>query len=179
MSFSIYAVAILFLSSIGFAQVSDSSLRSDQLATTKHPLPHQRLARGALAPDFELPSVGKRGTLKRSDFEGRFLLLIFFDPTCPYCLKLVDELSKTSMQNDPEVLLISSGSNEQNEKFFREHPVPCPVVLQTSQTTAVQYGIDATPQAYLVDKHGYVASDLIHGAELLRTFAKSSTSKEK
>src|SRR4051794_35442697 len=47
---------------------------------------------GTLAPDFELPDfLGVRRKL--SDFRGRNVLLIFFNPQCGYCTKMAADLA--------------------------------------------------------------------------------------
>jgi hypothetical protein len=45
------------------------------------------LPRGIAAPDFELPDL--RGTPRKlSEFRGRDVLLIFFNPKCGFCSKM-------------------------------------------------------------------------------------------
>src|SRR6188508_2890982 len=54
------------------------------------PLP-SGLAIGADAPPFDLPTLaGQRTAL--SDFRGRRLLLIFFNPRCGFCERMVGDL---------------------------------------------------------------------------------------
>src|SRR5262245_33926703 len=59
------------------------------------PAPRQEpagLPVGAVAPDFELPDLaGARRKL--SEFRGRDVLLIFFNPKCGFCTKMTTDLA--------------------------------------------------------------------------------------
>src|SRR4051794_28277022 len=52
---------------------------------------------GTLAPDFELP-VFSGVRHKLSDFRGRTVLLIFFNPQCGYCTKMAADLAALPME---------------------------------------------------------------------------------
>src|SRR5436309_2767803 len=47
---------------------------------------------GSLAPDFELPDL-KGARRKLSEFRGRDVLLIFFNPKCGFCTTMADDLA--------------------------------------------------------------------------------------
>jgi hypothetical protein len=50
------------------------------------------LSMGALAPDFELPDLA--GVRRRlSEFRGKNLLLIFFNPGCGFCSQMAADLA--------------------------------------------------------------------------------------
>src|SRR5213593_3017727 len=56
------------------------------------PGPSPGLPVGALAPDFQLASLA--GGYKRlSDWRGRRVLLIFFNPRCGFCSQMVPDLA--------------------------------------------------------------------------------------
>ena len=52
----------------------------------------QGLPVGTAAPEFELPDLAGQPQ-KLSQFRGRRLLLIFFNPKCGYCVKMAPDLA--------------------------------------------------------------------------------------
>src|ERR1051326_4789924 len=129
---------------------------------------------GSVAPEFELPDLeGKPHKL--TDYRGQSLLLIFFNPECGFCREMTaswrerGEISKqkTEMEQHPAVLLISTGEEQANLKFFDEHPMSSPVLLQKDKEVGSTYKANGTPTGYLIDPEGKIASELAIGAEAL------------
>src|SRR5262249_36542976 len=59
------------------------------------PAPPDRLPLGSPAPAFELPDLsGERRSL--AQFLGQRLLLIFFSPSCGFCVKMLPDLARLS-----------------------------------------------------------------------------------
>jgi peroxiredoxin len=77
-------------------------------------------------------------------------------PHCQHSQKLLPDLAALLAENaevDPVPVIISTGSGEENQRFFGEH-VTCPVLLQEDTEVAALYMAMATPMAYLVDEQG-------------------------
>jgi len=163
---AIATTLLLSLTCSSQAPGAPASVEGSNSSTTAPSAVH--LVKGSLAPEFELPLLDRSGVRKRSDFAGRPLLLIFFDPRCPFCVQLVQSLSARTSTDERLPVLISAGTEELNQKFFHDHPVTCPVLLQQSEMVFRKYGATATPQGYLIDKNGYIESELIHGPRLLQ-----------
>jgi peroxiredoxin len=51
-------------------------------------------------------------------------------------------------------VIISTGSVEENQRFFGEQRISCPILLQEDTEVAALYLATATPMAYLVDQNG-------------------------
>src|SRR5437899_8099201 len=128
----------------------------------------QGLPVGTAAPEFELPDLAGQPQ-KLSQFRGRRLLLIFFNPKCGYCVKMAPDLatlgwpgqsaamprleaagaSKTQPQppheagetpeQPPVVVVISTGTPEDNRRLIEEHNLHCPILLQKEMEVATQY----------------------------------------
>ena len=111
---------------------------------------------GSVLNDFALPLLGG-GTMTLSQWRGRKVALIFLSPHCPHCEKLLPDLAGLLAEGpeaDPAPVIVSTGSVEENQRFFGEHRITCPILLQEDTEVAALYLALATPMAYLVDEHG-------------------------
>ena len=111
---------------------------------------------GSVLNDFALPLLGG-GTMTLSQWRGRKVALIFLSPRCKHCEKLLPDLAAVFSEGaeaDPAPVIISTGSVEENQRFFGEHRIACPILLQEDSEVAALYLAMATPMAYLVDEHG-------------------------
>lgn len=135
---------------------------------------------GTPAPDFELRDIaGERRRL--SEWRGRQLLLIFFDPDCVFCAEMNPSLSSLSADgsdDSPVALLITVGSLEKNRQLAAAHGVKCPVLLQEQLEVMLEYGVPGTPAGYLIDENGLIASEQILGAQALLQHAGISIKDE-
>ena len=121
------------------------------------------------APDFELPDLaGERHKL--SEFRGKDLLLIFFNPKCGFCTKMADDLAALPLdgENGRAVpLVVTTGDREDNLQLVGRHGIRGPVLLQKEMQVASQFHAQGTPMGYRIDKEGLIASELTIGAEAL------------
>src|SRR6266516_2181025 len=107
---------------------------------------------GSDAPAFELPDLaGERKTL--AQYRGQPLLLVFFNPACGFCRDLSPKLATLTRPADtlshpmgegrgdgvPLPLIITTGGAEANRRFFAEHNINCPVLLQKDGEVAKAY----------------------------------------
>lgn len=138
-----------------------------------------RLSRGRVAPDFELPDL--TGTRRKlSEFRGKDLLLIFFNPKCGYCAKMVEDLSRLPMDGTPGrpmPLVVSTGDALENRQLVERYGIRCPVLLQDQMEVASEFRAQGTPMGYRIDSQGRVASELAVGAEPLLRLASSDASE--
>jgi peroxiredoxin len=146
-----------------------------QLAPRAKPKPHEAggLAVGTVAPLFELPDLaGVRHKL--SDFRGKEVLLLFFNPQCGFCTKMVADLAAlpTGGDNGHAVpLVVTTGDTDENRKFVEQYGIRCTVLLQPAMQVASQYRAQGTPMGYRIDAAGRIASELTVGAESLLKLA--------
>lgn len=118
----------------------------------------QGLEIGAHAPDFALPRIGG-GQLALSDFQGKSVLLAFVRPGCQPCESLLSQLNTfvtRSGESSLQVLVISAGEIEDNERLVVEHSLLAPMVVQQGKEVADKYKAPFTPYVYVVDAHGVV-----------------------
>lgn len=130
---------------------------------------------GSVLHDFELPQLSG-GEIRLSQWRGKSLLLIFFDPTCSHCQKMVPQLATipaSPAAAAPQTLIISTGDAAVNRRLLGG--VRVPVLLQERGELAMLYRIPGTPCGYLVDETGISASDLLTGAARLMEAALAKT----
>jgi peroxiredoxin len=150
-----------------------------QLSTARgKPTPRSQaegLALGSAAPEFELPSL-ESVPHKLSQFRGRDVLLVFFNPGCGFCTKMAADLAAlpVDVRGDHAMpLVVTTGGAEENRKLVERYGIRCPVLLQNEMEVASQYRARGTPMGYRIDCEGRIASELAVGAEPLLQLAAS------
>jgi peroxiredoxin len=130
---------------------------------------------GSAAPDFELPDLaGVRHKL--SEFLGKDLLLIFFNPNCGFCTKMAADLAALPAEGgggEVVPIVITTGDAEENRKLVEQYGIRCLVLLQEEMKVASQFRAQGTPMGYRIDGAGRIASELAVGAEPLLKLATS------
>jgi peroxiredoxin len=128
---------------------------------------------GTAAPDFELPDLSG-GRHRLSDYRGRDVLLIFFNPKCGFCTKMADDLAALPLDvgNSRALpLVITTGDPDENRRLVEQHGIRCVVLLQKEMEVASQYRAQGTPMGCRIDAEGRIASALAVGAEPLLQLA--------
>lgn len=135
----------------------------------------------AVAPRSRTPAVGERGaqfalpdldggTFRSRDLRGTRALLVFWDPGCGFCERMLEDLRRLDSEppdDAPELIVLSRGSAEQG----RAMGLYAQVLLDAGGKTARSYGADGTPMAVLLDPEGLVASELAVGAAAVLALA--------
>ncbi len=129
------------------------------------------LSAGTPAPTFRLPRVGG-GELALQDYGGRRVLLAFSDPHCGPCMELAPRLEALHRdllrrESDIALVMVSRGDAEENRQKVADLTLTFPVVLQKQWEISRDYGIFATPVAYLIDATGTIAADVAVGADAI------------
>jgi peroxiredoxin len=128
---------------------------------------------GSPAPEFMLPDLSG-GLRALSEFRGRRLLLIFFNPHCGFCTQMAPDLAALptdGAEGYPVPLVVSTGDADGNRQLVEEHGIRCPVLLQQGMEVAAAYDAHGTPMGYLLDEQGQIASELAVGAVALLALA--------
>ena len=128
---------------------------------------------GAPAPEFELPDLAGKPH-KLSEFRGKDLLLLFFNPKCGFCTKMAADLAvlPTDGSHGRAVpLIVTTGDADENRKLVEQHGIRCVVLRQEQMEVASQYRAQGTPMGYRINAEGRIASDLAVGAEPLLKLA--------
>jgi peroxiredoxin len=131
---------------------------------------------GSPAPEWELPDLAGTQTAL-SSFRGRWMLLVFFNPHCGYCTRMVPDLAALPVggaEGQPLPVVVTTGSRDDNLRLVEEHGLRCPVFLQEEMQVASRYRVGGTPMGYLIDEAGAIASEVAVGAEALLELARQT-----
>jgi peroxiredoxin len=131
------------------------------------------LTAGTAAPAFSLPRIDG-GTLSLADYQGRRVLLVFSDPDCAPCNRLAPELEQLHQDlTGLDVLMVSRGTLGANRARAEELGLTFPIALQRHWDVSRDYGMFATPIAYLIDERSLLASDVRVGHDSILELASS------
>lgn len=128
--------------------------------------------RGDVAPAFRLPDLDDTPH-ELAAFRGQPTLLLFWNPGCGYCRKMLDDLKAWEADpppGAPKLLLVSTGTREAN----RAQVLQSPIVLDADYSVGRAFGVLGTPSAVLVDADGRIASDVAAGADEVLALARGA-----
>ncbi|MGH2550776.1 MAG: redoxin domain-containing protein, partial [Thermomicrobiales bacterium] len=94
---------------------------------------------------------------------GEKTLLVFWNPTCGFCSRMVDDLKAWEggkPADAPGIVLVSTGSVESN----RAQGFTSTVLIDQAFQTGRAFGATGTPSAVLIDENGNVASGVAVGS---------------
>lgn len=102
---------------------------------------------------------------------GRWVVVNFFSTTCVPCIREHPELvafaEAHAEADDARVVSVAfDDSAAAIEKFFRERGGGWPVLAMRTGHIAVDWGVIAVPESYLVSPSGHVAAKVVGGIEL-------------
>jgi peroxiredoxin len=145
----------------------------------KRPLSESRIEReglkvGTLAPAFSLADV-YGNTVSLEQFRGQRVLLVFTDYNCRPCDELAPHLVRLGRQHENDglaIVMVGRGSAEDNKRKAEQHGFEFPVVLQQRWKLSKDYGIFATPAAFLINEKGFIMTKVAKGADEIITLAR-------
>jgi thiol-disulfide isomerase/thioredoxin len=126
---------------------------------------------GHAAPPLGLPDLSGK-IIDLSVFMGRETLVLFWNPNCGFCAKMLPDLKRWEEDRPakaPQLLVVSSGTAEAN----RAMGLRAPVVLDQTFASGVAFHVRGTPAAVLVDANGKIASGVASGAPAVFALANA------
>jgi peroxiredoxin len=168
-----------------------SAVRSEENKHGHHPLNSERslaesrierngLRAGTPAPGFRLPDL-QGHAVSLDDYRNRKVLLVFSDPHCGPCDELAPHLAslyREHRNNGLAVILVGRGSEEENRDKAKKFGFEFPVVLQDKWKLSKEYGIFATPVAFLIAEDGVIARDVAVGKDAILSLAADAAKVE-
>jgi peroxiredoxin len=140
------------------------------------------LKAGSRAPVFHLPDLQGR-MVSLEEYRGRRVLLVFSDPQCGPCDELAPHLVRLHREyanNGMGVILVGRGNAEENHRKAEEHGFQFPVLLQDRKwKVSKEYGILATPAAFLIGEDGVIARDAAVGRDAILALVRDRRSGQK
>jgi peroxiredoxin len=129
---------------------------------------------GSPAPDFRLPRLDGE-ELSLSECRGRQTLLVFSDPDCEPCDRLLPELERLHRRAaGAQILVVSRGDPELNRRKAAKLGLTFPVLLQHRWDVSRQYGMCAAPIGYLISDEGDLVAGPAEGAHGILDLATAS-----
>ncbi len=153
--------------------------RGKRRLRSQRPLGESRIEReglkpGTPAPAFELPALDGQ-TVSLEEYRGRRVLLVFSDPHCGPCDAVAPHLARIHREEGDTglaLLMISRGERDENRRKRNEHGIDFPMVIQPGWNVSKQYGIFATPVAFLINEEGLIEREVAQGADEILALAQ-------
>jgi peroxiredoxin len=158
------------------ARTGEGGWRARSLARSR--LLRDGLKPGRLAPLFTLPDLDGRPVALEA-YRGRRVLLVFSDPDCGPCDELAPLLARFEREHRGglAVLLVSRGDPELNRRKAQAHGIEFPVLLQERWKLSLEYGIFATPAAFLIGEDGRIEKGAAVGPAPILELARAGIRK--
>src|SRR6185295_14229525 len=129
--------------------------------------PALSLTVGEPAPDFALPDVANK-PVKLSDYKGKFVVLEWVNPECPFVRKHYNSANMPTLQKEAGgkgvVWLTINSTNPGSSEFKTPEQMqawlaskaaaPAAMLFDRDGGTGRSYGAKTTPNMYLVDPQG-------------------------
>ena len=123
--------------------------------------------RGDLVPSVQLLDLSG-GAADLASLRGRVTLLLFWNPSCGFCQKMLHELKAWERPDGaPDLVVISSGPLE----ACRDVRFRAKVLVDPYFSSGRLFGAAGTPSAVVLDERGRVASDVVVGASAVFALA--------
>jgi peroxiredoxin len=123
------------------------------------PATRSRTARGALAPDFNLPQLSGQ-PLKLSDYRGKVVLLDFWATWCEPCrveTPFFVELQRKYADQGLQIIGVSMDDTaDPVHEFYRQFKMNYPVVMGNAKIGEAYGGVLGLPIAFLLDREGRI-----------------------
>jgi len=111
------------------------------------------------------------------------VLLVFTDPQCGPCEELAPHLARLHREylNDGlRVMMVGRGNREENQRKAEQYGFEFPVLLQDRKwKVSKEYGILATPAAFLIRDDGVITSDAAVGRDAIFELIRDGRSSQK
>ncbi len=124
---------------------------------------------GAPAPSVALKELDGR-PLDLREFRGRDALVLFWNPECGFCQRMLPELrawEERDSPGTPALIVMSSGGADD----IRAMELRSVVVLDSDFAAGRAFGASGTPSAVLLDAEGRIASEMAVGAPAVLALA--------
>jgi thiol-disulfide isomerase/thioredoxin len=145
----------------------DDAIRSLVANATRPPAYKQ----GDLVSSLPLPDL-EGNTFDLAQLAGRRTVLLFWSPTCGFCVDALDDVKWWERHRDAQLadmVVVSTGDAEGN----RAQGFQSRVLLDSEFAAGTRFGAGGTPSAVIVDELGRVASAVAVGAPEVLALAGS------
>lgn len=161
-------VIILAVWAVFDSQKEDRALNKMALGSNVDFLPtDEGLARGELAPDFELTTL-KGEEMRLSDYRGKAVILNFWATWCPPCRAEMPHMQtfyEKQQENDVEVVAVNLTTEDRGmteiENFVAEFGLSFPIPMDVDGDIGAIYQAFSIPTSYIIDREGRVLHKIV------------------
>lgn len=132
---------------------------------------------GSKAPMFEIKDIDQK-QIKLADFEGKYVLLVFWASDCQHCLQELPNLTKAYnalASEDFAIISIAVDAIDRKEywyNFVKDNKLAWTNLFDERENgkkkLSTLYSVDRTPSNFLLNREGKIVAKNIYGDELLR-----------
>lgn len=120
---------------------------------------------GELAPEFSAPDLNGN-TVSSSDLWGRDTLMMFWNPDCSWCAKMIEDVrdwEANPPKGAPALVILAAASEEEVSPAVKD--IQSLVLLDVDADIAHSFGSTSTPTGIVIDQDGRIASGLVAGVK--------------
>ena len=136
------------------------SLFGRKLDKNTKEIKYKQLKIGEVAPDWELPILGKMIKLSSKELHGKYIMLEFTGTWCPHCwdaVKMMNSLENEFNGNNKLSILSVFSTDFDNEKkimkFANEQKIKS-TILHSAKSVGDKYYVVGYPTFFIIDPTG-------------------------
>ncbi len=161
-------VIILAVWAVFDSQKEDRALNKMALGSTVDFLPtDEGLAKGELAPDFELTTL-KGEDMRLSDYRGKAVILNFWATWCPPCRAEMPHMQtfyENQQDKDVEVVAVNLTTEDRDmteiKNFVEEFGLSFPIPMDVDGDIGALYQAFSIPTSYIIDREGRILHKIV------------------
>jgi len=122
---------------------------------------------GDFAPEFTVTDAAGR-IIKSSDFLGHDTALLFWNPECPFCQQMSDDLiswEENPPKHAPRLVIVATGEADRFEADSKRFTSR--YVRDLNSEIGLSFGTNVTPSAVIIGRDGRIASTIAMGPDTL------------
>jgi len=145
---------------LGFAGIGIFVVGIVWLAFSAPSQPPSQTMLNTPAPDFTLTDVDGN-TFRLSDQQGKAVVLVFMDTTCPACVAENPHLRELRARFGADIVMVMisidpTGDTDSVLREYRNQNVIGWTAIGDKARISLRYGVEATPTILIIDKSGYI-----------------------
>ena len=150
--------------------MSSQQIKSVNPMSSPKPAVAEDMSENDLAPDVVLNKL-EGGTVKLSDYRGKWVFLNFWATWCPPCIYEMPAMELFYQKfKDRNLVMLAVSVDDRNAKqavidFVLDKKLTFDIFLDTESTVMREFRTNALPSTYIINPEGYVVSQAMGARE--------------